>query len=161
MNTASQKSDTFFGGRSFSVTYEDGATEEIKIRQLKLAEYIPALPLLEDEIALAAFCCQRWTGSAGTSPLGPPCKKDWLTGAAPDYANAVRPESYEELQKQVREVNEKGFFSFAARRQESERRQKEELIRSMSALPPETLKTVGELASASRRSSPSPRPISG
>jgi len=146
MNTASPKTDTLFGGRLITVLHEAGTPEEIKVRQLRMADYERALPLLDDEIALTAFCC------IPSTPDPRPFEKPW--------ALTLQPESYEELQAAVQEVNAKGFFSYAARRSEKDRKAKEEIVRSMAAMPPETLKAVSEMAnSASNTSSPRPRRI--
>src|SRR5262245_61768358 len=148
MNTASpeqkQSADNFFGGRSFTVLLIDDTSESIKVRQLLLSEYRAALKLIDDEIALTAFCCQ---------PATPADAKPYDTA----WAQKLQPESYEQLQDAVQEVNARGFFAFAERQTAREREDKEAMMRMLSDLPPETLKTVSELGKAGSTSSV-PRP---
>jgi hypothetical protein len=95
MNTNEQKIETLFGGRLIIVTHEDGGSEEVKVSQLRLADYDRAFLLIEDELGLTAVMCGK--------------DKAWI--------NTLQPESYDELQAVAREVNARGFFSFAERRQ--------------------------------------------
>lgn len=79
---------------------EDGTTPiEMKVGQIKLAEYNRALAAVtaENEFALVAIAC-------GTSEAA---------------VKSLSPESYEVLLGTVYQANEKGFFSFARRRKNS------------------------------------------
>lgn len=150
MNTASQKSDTLFAGRVAAVLHEDGTHEGIQIRQLRLMDYEKAFQHLGDEFAFTAFCCLPGDVASPLSAVAPKTK-DWI--------ETLQPESYELLQASVREVNEKGFFSYAARRQARAEQEQKRLIEQMAGLPPETLKIAAEIGkSTSPTSLPRPRP---
>lgn len=117
--------EALFGGRNLTIIHEDGAAEEIKVRQLHLADYEKGLRLVQDEFGLVAFICGK--------------DKAWLL--AEDGA-ALKPEAYELLRAAAWEVNEKGFFTFAARKVADQKRAQEEIIKSLADLPPETVKAV-------------------
>lgn len=142
-HSRSEAAATFFGGMTFTVTHEDGSTESVKVRQLPMRHYETAYQLIRDEIALTAFCCER---STDKGPLI--ADKPW--------ALTLQPESYEQLQDAARKVNEKGFFSYARRRNESERAEKQETLEMMAGIDPATLRSLAELG-ASRSTVPSPQ----
>ena len=130
---------TLFGGRTVGVVHEDGSAEEILVRQLRLMEYEAAFRLLEDEISLTALICNR--------------DKGWI--------NTLQPEYYETLQAAAREVNAKGFFSYAERRNTQMQQRNEKMFATLATLPPEALKQVMEIGSANLKGSSSvsgPRP---
>lgn len=143
MNTTPQnQADAFFGGRTVTVVHEDGSTESVTARQLPLKHYKSALPLLDDEFALTAFCCDR------TTEKGPAV-------ADSNWVMTLRPKSFESLRAAVSEVNAEGFFVFATRHTEKQRRENEKLLQ---ALDPERLKALSQAgASALQNSSPRPR----
>ena len=96
------KTDTLFAGRTLVIPFEDGQTRDITVRQIRLGEYQKLLPLVEDEIALVRAVCDLGapaSGTASSQPLSDPT-----------------PAGHELLFAAVQEVNEKGFFAFAARR---------------------------------------------
>lgn len=140
---------TFLGGLQATVTHEDGSTETIKIRQLRLADYELAIPLLNDEFALTAFCCQ----SIPSPNPDPGAKMVTLTKP---WVMTLEPSSYEVLRARAEEVNAKGFFSFATRRTERERDGKKEMFEIMSKATPEALSALVEVA-RSASIPPSPR----
>ena len=153
MNTESSASpslDTLFGGRLAAVLHEDGQREEIKIIQLRLGDYEKAFQLIEDEIALTAFCCRTVQDSESRIQNS----KAW--------AETLQPESYELVQASVREVNAKGFFSYAERRTLRQQQQQEKMFAALGALPPEMLNRVMELGRATLAAPSSvtgPRPV--
>ena len=146
-DTNQQKLETLFGGRLITITREDGSTEEIRVRQLPLADFEKAFALLDDELGLVALICGK--------------DKAWLNGTPPDYKDGVSPESYENLHAAAREVNLRGFFSFSDRRQVREQATQDRMVKAMSTLTPDALKTAMELGAAtsqiSSRTPPSRR----
>ncbi len=147
--TALQKSETLFGGRTVSVQHEDGTTEDVKVRQLRLADYEDAYKRSEDEFEFTSFCCSA-TGSEA------PLTKVW--------ALSLQPQSYERLQIAAQEVNAAGFFQFASRKkdreQQAERRANERLAEMIVLLPSEKIAQALELGAgrASTSRTPSPKP---
>lgn len=150
--TSLQKAETLFGGRIVPVAMIDGTALDIKVAQLKMADWEKAYTLLADEMAFTAFCC--------FDPEGLRKTKQWLLGKPPQHEDGIMPESYELLQAAAREVNEKGFFSFATRRVAREAKENESMMAAMATLPPEAIKLAAEagLKSTSLNSSPAPRP---
>jgi hypothetical protein len=147
----SMNSETLFGGRMVNVLYEDGAQETVKVRQLRLSDYERAYTLTGDEFAFTAFCCLSTGTNANSAPHG----KEW--------ALTLQPESYELVQAAAREVNEKGFFSYASRRKRREEEAQRAMFDAMASLPPETLQLAAEIgvrrtADTSPTQSPTPRP---
>jgi hypothetical protein len=150
-NTESKKESqstltTLFGGVDFQVIYEDGTGETVRVRQLRLVEYEKAWPLISDEFAIAAFCASL--------PATPsvPCTKEW--------AMKLHPAIYEKLLAKVREVNEEGFFTFAARKQAAQEEIDLRFIKQAAELPPEFLVEAMRLGTTiSPQSSPRPRTI--
>lgn len=109
------KNDTLHGGREVPVKIfgaEPGKILEEKffVRQFRVKEYPALRPLYLDEIALVAKACDK----------------------AVDVIGNVLPESYEELQKATREVNERGFFTYMVR-------QLQVALEDMQSIPPELL----------------------
>jgi hypothetical protein len=143
MNTASNSNDTCFGGRTTEVLLASGGQETIRVRQILLTEYPAAIPLLGDEIALTAFMCRPQSGEDVK-----PFDKAW--------ALKLQPESYEQIQAIAKEVNAKGFFSYAARYLEKERAEEERWARAAGDMPPEFLERAIELG-RSRTTAPRPR----
>ncbi len=145
---------TFFGGITLTVVHEDGKTATIKVRQLRLADYETALQFEKDEFALTAFCCSAAAPDGDPNPhsaLRTPQSKPWVL--------TLLPESYEQLRTKVEEVNKNGFFSFARRKAERDREEKQELMQTIAQLPPEALKAFSEATrSLSPPQSPRPRP---
>lgn len=158
----SNTNTTLFGGLQATVRFNDGRTEEIKVRQIPLRDYEAAHKLINDEVALTAFICGR--------------KKDWLTGTKEDgldgiAAFAVEGEpgiGYEELVVRSREVNERGFFSWSKRRDVREQAQMAEQLSIMALMPPEMVRLTTEagltkivppyvLPTSSQPSAPRPR----
>ena len=86
---------TLFGGKTVPVVFESGATEELHVRQIKLVEYRALVALLDDEFGLVAR----------------------VTGKKRAEIETLQPESYQLVFDAVREVNEKGFFTFTRRQQ--------------------------------------------
>lgn len=147
MNNA-EKTTALFGGKLVAVVFEDGTTNNISVRQLKLADYESAFAIADDEIAITAFCCRL------PDPAAKPFTRPW--------ALTLTPESYELLQATAQEVNAKGFFAYAERRKQKLSVENRDMLAAMGNLPPETLKLAMELGrSASLTSSPRPRPIPG
>jgi hypothetical protein len=105
--------DTLFGSRILPVTFEDGRTAEMTIKQFKLRQYQQAFPLLDDEIGLIA--------------LG--------AGVARGVIEALHPDSFEAAYTALKEVNAQGFFIWSAR-------QMERGAASMKNLPPELLEKM-------------------
>ena len=118
---------TLFGKKTLQVKYEDGRDGELDIHQLKLKQYQLALPVMEDEIGLVALCSGK--------PRG--------------VIEALHPDSFEAAYAAVKEVNEKGFFTFADRALER-------AARNLKSLPPEMLTKV--LAQRSLPASPGSPP---
>jgi hypothetical protein len=137
---------TLFGGRPLLVIYEptdanlEPRREEIRVRQIKLKDYERGFALIDDEIALAAFC------------VDPGRDKDWV--------ETLTAESYEELHTVVEEVNAKGFFVYAARRSQQLKADQERTITAMAGMSPEAMRLAYEIGSrsASGHTSPGPRP---
>jgi len=92
------------GGKSVSVTFDNGETAEVFVSKLKLAQYDDAFKVYDKEMELTAFICGR--------------TKNWILGTPPKHENQLTEESYELLVQESRAVNEKGFFVFAQREQE-------------------------------------------
>jgi hypothetical protein len=104
------KIETLTGFLMRTVTREDGSPEEIKIRQIRLYDYAAAMKVYADEVALVALACGK-------------TKKE---------IEALTPESYEELQGAMTQLNAKGFFAYAARQE----KKSQEML---AALPPEVV----------------------
>lgn len=85
--------DTLFGQRVLNVTFEDGHTAEMTIKQFKLRQYQQAFPLLDDEIGLVALAA----------------------GAARGVIEGLHPKSFELAIAAVKEVNADGFFIWSER----------------------------------------------
>lgn len=138
--------ETLFSGRTVEVLHLDGSKETIKVRQILIGQYPKAYGLMDDEFALTAYCC--------CDPEDDSAVKDvaWLT--------TLRPESYEQLQAAAREVNEKGFFSYASRQRKAVQEANAQMFANMAELPPEFLKMAIDLGSKAdqRFVPPSPRP---
>lgn len=148
MNTdsESQNNNTLFGGRLVTVRYGDNHTEDIRVRQLPVADYESAYKLLNDEIGLTALICGR--------------KKEWLT--AREESAAISPESYEALYLAAKEVNGQGFFVWSVRQAELDRVAQARMLSSIAHLPPEALNQIvamgaGNISSTTLRTSPRPR----
>ena len=107
------QNDTLFGQRVLTVTFEDGRTAEMTIKQFRLKQYQQAFPLLDDELGLVA--------------LG--------AGVARGIIEALHPKSFEAAYAALKEVNADGFFIWSAR-------QMERGAASMKNLPPELLEKV-------------------
>lgn len=88
--------NTLLNGVEVTVSKNDGSQEVVTVRQFKVKEYDSAFSKIDDEIGLVALAIDK--------PL--------------DFVGEVSPESYEELQSKVREINEKGFFVYSSRKQE-------------------------------------------
>lgn len=122
--------DTLFGGRTLSVTFEDGRPGEMTIKQFRLRQYQQAFPLLDDEIGLVALA----------------------SATARGLVEALHPKSFEAAYAAVKEVNADGFFIWSAR-------QMERGANSMRNLPPELLEKVmarGKPSILMTQSPPSP-----
>lgn len=139
MKDANHKTETLFGGRTVAVLHEDSSREEIKVHQLRLADYERAYAMLDDEMGLTAFCCGK--------------EKGWVL--------TLQPESYELLQSAAREVNQRGFFSFAARRDEREREQQAGVFAAMAEMPAEAIEALAKAGGQKNGilPTPSPRPL--
>ncbi len=150
--TSKLKTETLLGGRSQSVCLEDGTILQVKVRQLRLDEYERAYPLLTDEFAFTAFCCSP--GSVGPAPSIAlvPYTRDWIM--------TLDPESYEALQLAAREVNAKGFFFYAQRRQAVDQAEADRQYQQFAELPPDIRKEFVEtgLGMKERSTSPTPSP---
>jgi hypothetical protein len=143
-NESKSKLITLFGSTQIMITREDGTAEEVRVRQLRLVEYQPALKLVGDEMAITGFCT-----SLNDTPAAP-CNKDFIL--------QLHPKSYEALVAKVREVNAEGFFYYAARRQADEDAINARWLKQAADLPPEVLKAAFERGSSlSGTSSPRPR----
>lgn len=81
------------GGLLVKVTMADNSIAEIKVRQLPIEDWDKAIGVFTNERALVALIC----------------------GQPPEWVNKIAPDSYGELFKLAREVNERGFFDYAAR----------------------------------------------
>ena len=104
---------TLFGQQVLTVQFEDGAAGEITVRQLKLREYPAAVRLWGDEFAFAALCC----------------------GVTAAQLQTLLPADYERVQAAVQEVNQEGFFIFAAR-------QEKRAAENLKNLPPEMVEKI-------------------
>jgi hypothetical protein len=137
---------TLFGGRLATVTFLDGRTDEITVRQLPLRDYEKAFNILDDELALTALICGM--------------DKAWLTGTKEDGSDGLQPESYEALRAAAQEVNGKGFFAWSQRRAERVQAQLLQNAGLLAALPPEAVQKAMDASNPSRPSSPgsAPRP---
>jgi hypothetical protein len=137
---------TITGRQPFTVQFADGRTEEITISQLPIGRYqslmtpsaAQPVPVFMDEIALTAALCGK--------------SREWITGKPPAFEDGLTPESYELLRGAAWELNEKGFFAYAARREAANREQ-------FLALPEEVRNQA--VASASRLLSPGSPPARG
>lgn len=133
MTTPESQTVTLFGGRSVSVIKADGTTETLTVRQLPLRDYEAAFKLSDDEQCLVALICGK--------------DKSWLYGATPEAA--ITPESYEELLAAAQEVNAKGFFAYAERRQTT-------MAKRLNSLGADVVKAAAA-AAAGISSTPQPR----
>lgn len=150
MNT---KMHTLFGGKLVTAKLEDGSTVEVRVRQLRLADYEKAFTLLSDEIAFTGFCCSSVPAESAQPAM---LDKNW--------ALTLDPESYEVLRATAEEVNRGGFFAYADRRQINEQKNQERLFAAVNKLSPEALSAAAAAGqqlngSASPNSSPRPRPM--
>lgn len=132
--TTVEKATALFGGRTIDkVILEDGTPgEPILVRQIPIRDYERGVKLVEDDVALVGF----------------------LMGKDAEAAKALSPETFEEVLAVGQEVNAKGFFAFAQRRSDREKRQQAEMVRMMSNLSPEVIKLAAEKGSALQMSSP-------
>lgn len=106
------------GGKKVVVTFLDGSHEEVFVRQFRISQYDAAFLLSDNEQKLNAFAVDKDAA--------------WL--------DKLAPESYEELNKEVREVNGKGFFSYAARQWDA-------LLAKMNSIKPEAMRLALERGS--------------
>jgi len=60
---------TLYGGSELTVTYRDGRTEVVKVRQLIIDDYPKLLKVLDDEPAQIDFVCDRPNGWSNTLAL--------------------------------------------------------------------------------------------
>ncbi|HEX3855968.1 MAG TPA: hypothetical protein VHY30_01585 [Verrucomicrobiae bacterium] len=117
--------ETLHGERKVPVAFADGqSATDFTVKQFRIGDYQKALALYADEIGLVAFACGK-------------IKKE---------IESLEPESYERLHAAVQELNEKGFFVYAARQE----KRGQEMI---SAMPPEMVQ-----AAFGRFLSPPPSP---
>ena len=133
-NEVEQKNDVLFRGRDVRVEIDgtsDGVSvqvDTVRVNQLKLSQYEAAFAQLDNEFNLVSLACAR--------PQG--------------WAQTLTPESYEAVYALVQEVNAKGFFVYAERRQAT-------LVRRLNSVTPQLLKAASE-ASTSQTSSQRLRP---
>ncbi len=121
--------ETILGQRNVSVKFTDKRTDTFIVHQFLIPDYPAALKLFADEIGLVALACRK-----------PRAEIEALT-----------PESYEELQAAVQEVNAKGFFVYAARQQKLGQE-------TLSALPADLVQAAfGRFLSASPSQTSPPR----
>ncbi|MDR3458010.1 MAG: phage tail assembly protein [Verrucomicrobiae bacterium] len=104
-----EKSTTLFGGRTFTVKFEDDTTGELTVRQFKVREYPVMFPVADNEFELLARACSV------------PVQK----------IQALTPADYERLQAALQEVNKDGFFTYADRQMERGRRNLQNLPAAM------------------------------
>jgi hypothetical protein len=78
------------------ITFQDGREAEITIQQFRVKQYQQAFPLLDDEIGLVAM--------ASGNPRG--------------VIEELHPDSFEQAVAAMKEVNEKGFSTWAGRQME-------------------------------------------
>jgi hypothetical protein len=121
------KNITLNGGKTITVILDSGATESVKVLQIKVRQYESAFPLVADEPALVGLLCGK--------------EKAW--------ALMLTSESYEAILETGREVNQRGFFSYCQRRTELQEKQNAAMIGMMAGLPPETIKTFVDLGKKS------------
>ncbi len=123
--TVEQQNDTLFGGRILAVQIDETPSrfEEIKIVQLKLAQYEAAFMKFDSEFDLIAIMC----------------------GKDVKWVQSLTPESYEALYAAAQEVNARGFFVYADRRQAT-------LIKKLNSITPEILKAAANGAATSSSS---------
>lgn len=105
--------DTLFGSRTLPVTFEDGRTAEMVIKQFRVKQYQQAFPLLDDEMGLVALAA----------------------GCVRAEVEALHPKSFEHAYAALKEVNAEGFFIWS-------QRQMERGAAGMRNLPPELLEKV-------------------
>lgn len=117
--------NTLNGGKTMTAKFIEGNEKEVTVKQITVGDYKKCFPMVDDEIELTGFVC----------------------GLMPPEMNLLTPESYEQLWAAVREVNEKGFFTYATR--QLDRAQKQ-----MEAMPPEMLKVAMQSAPALKSQSP-------
>lgn len=90
------KTATVFG-RQVIVQFDDGTHHQMTLKQVRMGDYDHALALVQDEIALVAYCLGK--------------SREYIT----DEGHAITPESFEELSLAVQEMNP-AFFAFCARK---------------------------------------------
>ena len=141
------KSDTLFGGRLVpAVPFADGHTEDVRVRQLPLADYERAFAVRDDEIALTALCCE--SVAPGATASGGAHSRDW--------ALTLAPAGYEALYAAAREVNAAGFFAYSARRETRERELLTANLQLAAQMSPDTLRAAIEAGQKSTSPSSSP-----
>jgi hypothetical protein len=111
--------------RTLKLSFSDGHVEEITLKQIPIKEYETATGKVFEEFALVAHA----------------------TGKGPQWVYQLEPESYEELHAAVMEINERGFFRYVARRQETQAQQLKQMT-------PEMLRTVMESQQAASAAKP-------
>lgn len=154
------KLETLNAGRRLTARFNDGTTAEVRVRQLPLGDYERAFALLDDEIALTAFCCGLQTPDSRLQT----CSRTWAAGGSADLSAkqqahpGLTPDSYEELYAAAQEVNANGFFAWSARRRAREEQRAAAQIEAMAKLPPEALAEAMKFgASTSPTGSPGSR----
>ena len=103
--------------KKITVTLEDGSPCELEVRQFPLRDYPEAQKAVDDEFALAALA----------------------VGTPKDFIFTLSPESFEELQLAVAEVNAKGFFVWSLR-------QKQKLMERINSASPQILQAAAAQA---------------
>lgn len=94
------KAETLAGGRDFQVTYLDGSTETVQIRQLPVREFERYLAKLDDECGVAEMLCLK----------------------EPGWADRLHPETLGALVTAGEEVNRCYFLPWLQRRAERAKR---------------------------------------
>lgn len=122
--------DTLNGGRDVIVKNVKGETETVKVQQLPIRKYEAGFIKMQDEIGMTAFICGK--------------PKEW--------AYDLDTDSYETVRQHAQEVNAKGFFAFAQRRND-------ELMERLNSVSPDRIKAIQEKISSPSSSGSPTRPV--
>ena len=112
-----------------AVVFEDDATQDLLVQQIKVRDYDRAFAAAEDEKSLGAIC----------------------TGLPKERIEQLTPESFEAVVVAVQEVNEKGFFACLRRRVKA-------MEDRLAKMPQETAKLMLDAGKTSSNSYPGLQP---
>ena len=97
MNTQEKQNNvaTLLGGLPLKVTYQDGSSEELTIKQLPVKQMLPLLKAIDDEPAMAELFCGKPEG----------------------WSASLTPESFELVVEEGDKLNRDFFVRWVQRRQ--------------------------------------------